>query len=196
MFPQISDVNAIHSSKETPFLNILKKPIMSIYDKAPIRSDKRPVCVVGLSKEVETRSAKTGQLKRNRRGEMPHHEEHSTALTREKEALKESIISYSPILLKSEVMDYCKSPSKKSLPLDGLRFYLVGPGNNAKLVEEMIERREGWHPSSINIFTQTTQSSTSGGISCVPSSKTSLRHIGKLSTTFPTTRHSQTRTAC
>ena len=71
---------------------------MSIYDKAPIRNERRPVCVVGLTKEVETRSAKTGQLKRNRRGEMahhearrgelPHHEDHSAALTREKDALK------------------------------------------------------------------------------------------------------------
>ena len=65
---------------------------------------------------------------------MPPTEEKSAALSRE--PFKESIISYSPVLLKSEVtVEYTKSPSKKSLPTEGLRFYLIGPGNNAKLIE-------------------------------------------------------------
>ena len=40
---------------------------MSIYDKAQLRQERKPVCVVGLSKDVESRSVKTGQLRRSRK---------------------------------------------------------------------------------------------------------------------------------
>lgn len=52
MFPQIGEINMIHQSKDIPFLNILKKPIMSVYERAAFKSEKKPVCIVGLSKEV------------------------------------------------------------------------------------------------------------------------------------------------
>ncbi len=51
MFPLIGDGNTIPlPSRETPFLNILKKPIMSLYERVQIKSEKRPVCIVGMPK--------------------------------------------------------------------------------------------------------------------------------------------------
>lgn len=49
LFPHISE---IHAARDQPFLNILKKPIMSLYDRMQIRSEKKPVCIVGTPKEV------------------------------------------------------------------------------------------------------------------------------------------------
>ena len=50
LFPQISEVNPFHVNRDQPFLNILKKPIMSLYDRASVRSEKKPVCIVGMPK--------------------------------------------------------------------------------------------------------------------------------------------------
>jgi hypothetical protein len=66
MFPIIGDSGSVPlASRETPFLNILKKPIMSLYERVQIKSEKRPVCIVGMPKEVEARHIKTGSLRRS-----------------------------------------------------------------------------------------------------------------------------------
>jgi hypothetical protein len=31
---------------------------------------------------------------------------------------------------------------------DNLFYYCLGPGNNSELIEKMMNRREGWHPTS------------------------------------------------
>lgn len=65
MFPVIGDgTSATVPSRETPFLHILKKPIMSLYERVQMKPEKRPVCIVGMPKEVEARHIKTGSLKR------------------------------------------------------------------------------------------------------------------------------------
>jgi len=38
VFPQISDINHIPINKDQPFLNILKKPIMGLYERVHIKS--------------------------------------------------------------------------------------------------------------------------------------------------------------
>ena len=38
MFPQIGEINMIHQNKDIPFLNILKKPIMSVYERVAFKS--------------------------------------------------------------------------------------------------------------------------------------------------------------
>lgn len=38
LFPQIAEVHAFHAIRDQPFLNILKKPLMSVYDRIQIRS--------------------------------------------------------------------------------------------------------------------------------------------------------------
>jgi len=38
LFPQISDTHPFHQSRDQPFLNILKKPIMSLYERVQLRS--------------------------------------------------------------------------------------------------------------------------------------------------------------
>jgi len=39
LFPIIGDSTNVHMpTRETPFLNILKKPIMSLYERLPVRS--------------------------------------------------------------------------------------------------------------------------------------------------------------
>lgn len=66
MFPIIGEaVSAALPTREPPFLNILKKPIMSLYDRVQMKSEKRPVCIVGMPKEVEARHIKTGSLRRS-----------------------------------------------------------------------------------------------------------------------------------
>jgi hypothetical protein len=65
MFPMIGDAaNTAPPNRDQPFLNILKKPIMSLYDRVQIKSEKRPVCIIGMPKEVEARHIKTGSLRR------------------------------------------------------------------------------------------------------------------------------------
>lgn len=65
MLPMIGDaLSAPIPIREAPFLNILKKPIMSLYERVQIKSEKRPVCIVGMPKEVEARHIKTGSLRR------------------------------------------------------------------------------------------------------------------------------------
>jgi|JI6StandDraft_1071083.scaffolds.fasta_scaffold1560016_1 hypothetical protein len=66
LFPQISEVHAFHVIRDQPFLNILKKPIMSLFDRAQMRSEKKPVCIVGTPKEVEVRHIRTSTTKKNR----------------------------------------------------------------------------------------------------------------------------------
>lgn len=72
MFPMIGDpMNAAIPTRDTPFLNILKKPIMSLYERVQIKSEKRPVCIIGMPKEVEARHIKTGSLRRtNKQSEI------------------------------------------------------------------------------------------------------------------------------
>ena len=66
LFPQISEVNPFHVNRDQPFLNILKKPIMSLYDRVQIKSEKKPVCIVGMPKEVEIRHVRTSHIKKTR----------------------------------------------------------------------------------------------------------------------------------
>jgi len=39
---------------------------MSLYDRTPIRSEKKPVCIVGMSKDVEVRNIKTGSTRKTK----------------------------------------------------------------------------------------------------------------------------------
>ena len=66
LFPQISDFHPFNQTKDQPFLNILKKPIMSLYERVQLRSEKKPVCIVGMPKEVEIRHVRTGHMKKTR----------------------------------------------------------------------------------------------------------------------------------
>jgi hypothetical protein len=38
LFPHISETHTFHHNRDQPFLNILKKPIMSLYDRVQMRS--------------------------------------------------------------------------------------------------------------------------------------------------------------
>jgi hypothetical protein len=147
LFPNIGDSHNVHlPTRETPFLNILKKPIMSLYERLPLKSEKKPVCIVGTPKEVEIRHIKTGSLKRsNKSGDsttQPSQIE-STILPQRREAN----LSNFNLLVKAKC-----SPSIRNLvpevKNDGSHFYLVGEGNNAELIEKMLDRREGWFPTS------------------------------------------------
>ena len=139
LFPQISEVHAFHVMKDQPFLNILKKPIMSLYDRAQARSEKKPVCIVGMPKEVEIRHVRTGNMKKTRRE------------ANEASFKKETLATFSPHLTKTETeMPSC--PSKLVMPIshpssDGAHYYVLGGGNNRDVVEEVLRKREGWHPT-------------------------------------------------
>lgn len=161
MFPQIAEISHLHPNRDQPFLNILRKPIMSLYERLQIRSEKRPVCIVGMPKEVEYRHIRTGGLKRNLKGAE------SMAESNILSSHKDSLSTYSPMLVKTE-MEYRKSPSKKNIPPavapgEGCLFYFVGTGNNSPLMERILARREGWMPTCNSALIQPTPSTIFGG---------------------------------
>jgi hypothetical protein len=44
--------------RETIRMNILKKPIMSLYDRVQMKSEKRPVCIVGMPRKCRPVTSK------------------------------------------------------------------------------------------------------------------------------------------
>ena len=67
MLPHIVESNCIHVHQDQPFLHVLKKPIMSLYERVQFKLERKPVCIIGMPKDVEARNTKTGGLKRNSR---------------------------------------------------------------------------------------------------------------------------------
>jgi hypothetical protein len=139
MFPIIGDaVSAPMPTRETPFLNILKKPIMSLYERVQIKSEKRPVCIVGMPKEFEARHIKTGSLRRTKQSEIatqPSQAE-STILPQR----KEPNFPIAPFLIKAK----CPQSIRNLVPeikADGSHYYLLGEGNNVELIEKIMSRR-------------------------------------------------------
>jgi hypothetical protein len=151
-----------------------------------VRSEKRPVCIVGMPKEVEARHIKTGSLRRSNKASesttQPSQIE-STILPQR----KDSNFLYSPFLAKAKL-----APSIRNIPVepkaDGSHYYLLGEGNNTELMEKLLERREGWYPTSKYILNKITQFFTSDGSKQDPNFRIVVLHTDKFSIICPTTR--------
>ena len=65
-------------------------------------------------------------------------------------------------------MEMVSSPSRQLIPYshppgDSSHFYVIGPGNNKNIVEEVLSKREGWLPTGIYVAIKEVQSTISGG---------------------------------
>lgn len=116
-----------------------------------MKSEKKPVCIVGLQKEVEARHIRTVGIKKyHNYPSYKTNEDHSNF---QRMLLhREDLFNFSPILLKMDsVKDrnlYHKKDQSKITVKEGIYTYFVGEGNNSELMEKIMQRRLNWSSTS------------------------------------------------